>query len=835
MVIVLLFILLVLCILICCINCYCIYNKNNYNGGTYYSNAIHNNSNIWQENVKTAKELLDDEFKDLYNNDEKQIILDICSKELDYNIWNDLIDFSTLHHNSKNIYQYYYIRTYDKREYPYYPEYFLVQSCYFRKFFINRLQVLTEFYKLNSTILYIGAANSIFLPILIHLFPSYTWHIYEEFTISYELKTNKNVFFYNKKMDEFEAMQWVGKVDVCISDFRKPVQASTISLKKDKISLQERVESMMLDDVATNIKLIKIIKPAIGACIKFKAPYVDPSSKQTIELLKGKILWLPWSESTSTDGTLVINGYEIKHNTNMVLYLSVLQNSYSIHNRYYRPWGYYKTSLNYKNINGFCHCFDCVCELDTVSNYLKLNIQTQKDVINILNYQLEPLISIRNKQNYHGRFLSLLPAMRIKKISILQNIGIYASIDIKQKELYHKRLKEFSDKYDEFYLIPIDNVVKHGNVKHNNVKHDNFDLNIEKNLKTAKLLLDTKFKGLYSKEEEKIILYTSSKLFKIPTVWNDFKDMLQYRDDKAKLAHNYVYCHLGQRKLFMAELQLLTRFIPDINNLATILYIGAAAGYHLPLLLKLFPNTIWHLYDPSPFCNKLMELNLANNNRRIYLYNEFFTDDIATKWHNKCDFFISDIRLSANTRETFESQVESDMRMQERWTIAINPKLGASLKFRPPYLESTIKYFVYKYIRGQIMWQMWQPRNSTECRLIIDSIDIHNKMEFDVVKYQNSCAFHNIIDRAWKTYELPKYNDGSICDDLNKVIGYDRCFDCTCESVCWLQYMELKNVKKKKIHQYFDELTHITHQTLQNKKSMHGSNQFKFAANRLIL
>jgi hypothetical protein len=207
-----------------------------------------------------------------------------------------------------------------------------------------------------------------------------------------------------------------------------------------------------------------------------------------------------------------------------------------------------------------------------------------------------------------------------------------------------------------------------------------------------------------------------------------------------------------------------------------------------------------------------MELNLETNNRKVYLYNEFFTDEVADKWRNKCDIFISDIRLSATTRETFESQVESDMRTQEKWTITINPTLGASLKFRPPYLDPSIKYFSYKYLRGQIMWQMWQPRNSTECRLIIDAVDIRNAndrsehdqntdgciMEFDVVKYQNSCAFHNIIDRAWKTYELPTYSDGSVCSDLNKVIGYDRCFDCTCEAMCWLQYMELKNVKKKK-------------------------------------
>ena len=190
------------------------------------------------------------------------------------------------------------------------------------------------------------------------------------------------------------------------------------------------------------------------------------------------------------------------------------------------------------------------------------------------------------------------------------------------------------------------------------------------------------------------------------------------------------------------------------------------------------------------------------------------------------------------------------MRMQEKWTLIINPKLGASLKFRPPYLDPNIKHFLYKYLRGQIMWQMWPPKNSTECRLIVDAIDIHNNsyeqntnehnntqfdynaMEFDVVKYQNACAYHNIIERAWVAYELPKFND-HVCQELSNVVGYDRCFDCTCEAISWIQYRELKNAKKQELNKYFDELTHITHQPLLNKKSMHGHNQYDLPSVRL--
>ena len=52
--------------------------------------------------------------------------------------------------------------------------------------------------------------------------------------------------------------------------------------------------------------MIRIIEPRMGAGLKFIIPDVDPTSTETIQIPKGKILWLPWSVSTSMDGTLVI-------------------------------------------------------------------------------------------------------------------------------------------------------------------------------------------------------------------------------------------------------------------------------------------------------------------------------------------------------------------------------------------------------------------------------------------------------------------------------------------------------------------------------------------------
>ena len=357
-------------------------------------------------------------------------------------------------------------------------------------------------------------------------------------------------------------------------------------------------------------------------------------------------------------------------------------------------------------------------------------------------------------------------------------------------------------------------------------KHNNFLDKFEQNVISAKHLLETKFKNMYSEEEQKIILLVSKNKQPLPNLWNDLKYVFQYREDKnAKMAHNLFHLHLGQRKLFMTEMQCLTRYLPNVNNSCIIVYAGAAEGFHLPLLFKLFPNTVWHLYDPSPFCSELVKM--SKDQKQVYLYNEYFTDDVAQLWKHKCDIFICDIRLSKELRNEFEEQVAKDMSVQDNWTRIISPKMGTSLKFRLPYISSTIKQHIVKYIKGQILWQIWPPKNSTECRLIIDSVNNNEFMEIDVVKYQNACSCHNMIDRVWKTYELP-------CNDLEQVPGYDRCFDCTAEAMVWLNYNKLKNAVVKSVPLHMQSLTNIVHQQLDNKKSLHGkSNVFLPSAMRM--
>ena len=264
----------------------------------------------------------------------------------------------------------------------------------------------------------------------------------------------------------------------------------------------------------------------------------------------------------------------------------------------------------------------------------------------------------------------------------------------------------------------------------------------------------------------------------------------------------------------MAELEILTLLFKHIKTgaatKANIIYAGAAPGIHTPLLLKLFPNTVWYLYDPSPFCHTLKPSN------RVHLFNEFFTDDVATSYKNKCDIFISDIRISPD-----EISVAENMASQEKWTRIMNPKIGTSLKFRPPYIADTETNYTLKCLKGNILWQMWPPKASTETRLLINHNSLiggkFQTMDLDVVKYQNACSYHNTIIRPFKRFHLPS-------PDLITVPGYDCCFDCTCEAICWMDYNKLKSAIVKLPSKHMEDLTHVTSQKINSGKngSIHG-------------
>lgn len=221
--------------------------------------------------------------------------------------------------------------------------------------------------------------------------------------------------------------------------------------------------------------------------------------------------------------------------------------------------------------------------------------------------------------------------------------------------------------------------------------------------------------------------------------------------------------HIGQLKLLLSEIEFLTR---HGNLTRNVVYIAAAPGDHIPFLAKLFPKHIFHLYDPAKFTTKGID-------GRIYVHNQFFTDETAEEWREKAIdlkgvLLISDIR-SSSERGHHEDHVEKDNEAQRRWCETICP-LAAMLKFRWPFKDIGDP----TYLDGKVMIQAFPPQFSAETRLIVVQED--GKFEtrrYDVKDYEERMFYHNAVTR--NCVEFP---DMPWHDTLDKVPGMTTNYDC---------------------------------------------------------
>lgn len=244
--------------------------------------------------------------------------------------------------------------------------------------------------------------------------------------------------------------------------------------------------------------------------------------------------------------------------------------------------------------------------------------------------------------------------------------------------------------------------------------------------------------------------------------------------------------HWGQRKLFLSELDFLTRFSSEGD---TILYVGAAPGTHLKLIAELFPSLKFILYDGNDFDADLYD------NPNFEIRQMFFTDIEALRFTDVPNLlFISDIRgdVSDDREDIKQLRVSYDMKDQERWYDLISsgrsnyPK-KALLKFRLPHPPEHLKdpgtytplphdSYDFPYLDGELRIQAYPRQSSAEMRLIPNG----KKRLWDVKLHDDKSTTHNFYRAAYYVHE--------------EVEGLDHCFDCAYEIYLWKEYA--KHIKK---------------------------------------
>lgn len=252
--------------------------------------------------------------------------------------------------------------------------------------------------------------------------------------------------------------------------------------------------------------------------------------------------------------------------------------------------------------------------------------------------------------------------------------------------------------------------------------------------------------------------------------------------------------HRGQRKLFNSLLYFITQFGKP-NDIC--LYAGSAPGENISAVAELFPTIKFYLYDTKRTKSvHLKNVNIVTNNKGEGVK---FTDQTINEFSNdkKNIILFSDIRNVDNKGDVTEEIVDSDLMMQLSWLEKLKPR-AFCLKFRLPYVDyNKSKLSFREYIDGCCILQPYAPEESTEVRLMNESVNIFDKngriklTKWKLSTHENRMFYLNTVLREWGYYETD--------DD---VIGGDHCFDCALESFFCKLFIEKNPSQVSKFTSY---------------------------------
>ena len=267
--------------------------------------------------------------------------------------------------------------------------------------------------------------------------------------------------------------------------------------------------------------------------------------------------------------------------------------------------------------------------------------------------------------------------------------------------------------------------------------------------------------------------------------------------------------HIGQRKLLLSEIQLLTKYYAEHKKDPVLLYVGAAPGTHLLILAKLFPRVQFILYDGAKFDTELHKdpnrFEIHEGPKGGFVYTETIEALRDRFVENKSAdrlIFVSDIRLGNDDKNKFEDGVKNDMEMQQTWTTILKPQMGL-LKFRMSYnMKHGDKL---NYLKGDILYGIWPKITSGETRLLTRKKDASKKIDYDFQAYEETMFFHNKYRRSHCFTNIPA-NIKNIITQYNKTYHYCPCYDCVAELSVLANYAKLVNIDMELLLKLFHAL-----------------------------
>lgn len=246
-----------------------------------------------------------------------------------------------------------------------------------------------------------------------------------------------------------------------------------------------------------------------------------------------------------------------------------------------------------------------------------------------------------------------------------------------------------------------------------------------------------------------------------------YSDILRPLEDIKVSKKKHERRYNDSMRLLLAEINFITTYIEKDEKDVRIIYMGAAPGFHLVKLMKMYPFIKFDLYDDQELHPDLQHY-INENADQVNHYPELFTVELTGRYTNPKSeddiYLITDHRDPKYMKDPIypgdneakmtlqikkEESYANDMEIQKQICIALKP-IYACLRFRPPHYYTSGPMTlaegekpIFEYFFGVAWLMIFSDYKSTETRLVVN--------DFDNVKYGWNFQTYQ--------YRLNRFND----------------------------------------------------------------------------
>ena len=230
------------------------------------------------------------------------------------------------------------------------------------------------------------------------------------------------------------------------------------------------------------------------------------------------------------------------------------------------------------------------------------------------------------------------------------------------------------------------------------------------------------------------------------------------RDNESKTVVFQYY-----RRELIETVEFLTQsLIPSKIDEYVFVFVGAAPGYDVSYLRKLFPTLKFVLFDPKPISREI--------GGDTEIYQELFTNkwakQLGARYRQKKILLQCDTRISSK-------KLRENLLMIRIWHGIMNVHRGA-YEMTLPYDSDGFSLF----LKGKLYFPVWSKPAGADCRLITD-FKSNELVRYGHRYHEEVMMYFNCIARTCM------YTN----NELHLPDIYDACYDCTTEKLILSEYV----------------------------------------------